>query len=295
MEVRVLRYFLTVVREESITKAAEVLHITQPTLSRQLAQMEEALGVKLFVRGTRKIFLTNSGLLLRRRAEEILELVDKTEKELGAQDENVEGVVSVGCGDIGAVQLIPGLIREFNHKYPHVSFDLYTATADHVRERMDRGLTDIGILLEPVTVDKYDFVRLPVREEWVVAMHPDAPLAAKEAVTAEDLAGVPLILPHRMSVRSRLANWFGDDYGKLQVLFTSNLPSNSSVMVHNRLAYSLIIKGSVSFWDQEKITCRPLSPELYATSVMAWKRQQPFGAAAEKFIEYVREYFKVAE
>lgn len=140
MEIRVLRYFLTVVREESITKAAEVLHITQPTLSRQLAQMEEALGVKLFVRGTRKISLTNSGLLLRRRAEEILELVDKTEKELGAQDENVEGVVSVGCGDIGAVQLIPGLIREFNHKYPHVSFDLYTATADHVRERMDRGL-----------------------------------------------------------------------------------------------------------------------------------------------------------
>ena len=179
MEIRVLRYFLTVVREESITKAAEVLHITQPTLSRQLAQMEEAVGVKLFVRGTRKISLTNSGLLLRRRAEEILELVDKTEKELGAQEKNVEGVVSVGCGDIGAVQLIPGLIREFNHKYPHVSFDLYTAAADHVRERMDRGLTDIGILLEPVTVDKYDFVRLPVREEWVVAMHPDAPLAAR--------------------------------------------------------------------------------------------------------------------
>ncbi len=295
MEIRVLRYFLTVVREESITKAAEALHITQPTLSRQMAQMEEAVGVKLFVRGTRKISLTNSGLLLRRRAEEILELVDKTEKELGAQDENIEGIVSVGCGDIGAVQLIPALIQEFHQKYPHVSFDLYTATADHVRERMDRGLTDVGILLEPVTVDKYEFVRLPVREQWVVAMHPDAPLAAKEAVTAKDLIGLPLIMPHRISVQSRIANWFGDDYGKLQVLFTSNLPSNSSVMVYNRLAYSLIVKGSVSFWDETKITCRPLSPELYATSVIAWKRQQPFGAAAEKFIEYVKEYFKKSE
>lgn len=151
MEIRVLRYFLTVVREESITKAAEVLHITQPTLSRQLAQLEEEMGVKLFVRGTRKIFLTNHGLLLRRRAEEILELVDKTEKELIAQEENIEGVVSIGCGDLAAVQLIPKLIEKFHQLYPRVSFDLYTATADHVRDRMEQGRTDVGILLEPIT------------------------------------------------------------------------------------------------------------------------------------------------
>lgn len=291
MEIRVLRYFLTVVREESITKAAEALHITQPTLSRQLAQMEEELGVKLFVRGTRKISLTDSGLLLRRRAEEILELTDKTEKELSTQEENIEGMVSIGCGDIASVQLLPGLIREFNERYPHVCFDLYTATADHVRERMDRGITDVGLLLEPVTIDKYDFVRLPVREQWVAVMHPDAPLASKEAVTAQDLLGVPLIMPHRMSVQSQLANWFGDHYGGLHTLFTSNLPSNSSVMVYNRLAYSLIVKGSIVFWDQKKITYRPLQPELYATSVLAWKRQQPFGTAAERFIGFAREYF----
>lgn len=210
MEIRVLRYFLTVVREESITKAAEVLHITQPTLSRQLAQMEETLGVRLFIRGTRKISLTNEGMLMRRRAEEILELVDKTERELVEQDEQVEGVVAIGCGDLKAVQILPDLIRSFHMRYPKVTFELYTATADHVKDRMDRGLTDIGLLLEPINMDKYDFIRLSEKERWVVAMPPDDPLAKKEYVTANDLAELPLILPYRLNIRGELASWFGD-------------------------------------------------------------------------------------
>ena len=154
MELRILRYFLTVVQEGSMTKAAEKLHITQPTLSRQIAQMEEELGVKLFARGARKLALTSEGLLLRRRAEEILELVDKTETELVAQDAMVAGVVSVGCGDLAAVQQLPALFRAFHAQYPAVTFDLYTATADHIQDRMDRGLTDLGLLLEPVNMEK---------------------------------------------------------------------------------------------------------------------------------------------
>ena len=288
MEIRVLRYFLTVVREESITKAAEVLHITQPTLSRQIAQMEEEMGVKLFDRGTRKIVLTSEGLLLRRRAEEILELVDKTERELTEQDEAVEGTVSVGCGDLTAVQMLPELFRSFHERYPAVSFDLYTATADHIKDRMDRGLTDIGLLLEPINIEKYDFIRLSQREKWVVVMHPDSPLAKQDHVTAADLVDKPLILPRRLSVQSELASWFGDDFNRLHVLFTSNLPSHASIMVHNRLAYSISIQASISFWDKEKIICRPLYPELTATSVLAWKRQQPFGLAASKFIAYIK-------
>lgn len=289
MEIRVLRYFLTVVREESITKAAEVLHITQPTLSRQLAQMEETLGVQLFIRGTRKIVLTNEGMLMRRRAEEILELVDKTEREIMEQEEQIEGVVAIGCGDLKAVQILPELIRSFHEKYPKVTFELYTATADHVKDRMDKGLTDIGLLLEPINMDKYDFIRLSEKEKWVVAMHPDDPLAEKAFITAEDLEKLPLILPHRLNIRSELANWFGDSYEKLNVLFKSNLPSNSSIMVYNRLAYALIVSGAVELWDKEKITVRPLYPELTATSALAWKRHQPFGRAAEKFIEYLKE------
>lgn len=132
MEIRVLRYFLAIAQEESITRAAELLHITQPTLSRQIAQMEEEMGVRLFDRGTRKITLTNEGLLLRRRAEEILELVDKTERELTEQDEMVEGKVSIGCGDLAAVRLLPEIIRSFHKRYPAVTFELYTATAEHI-------------------------------------------------------------------------------------------------------------------------------------------------------------------
>ena len=288
MEIRVLRYFLTVVREESITKAAEALHITQPTLSRQLAQMEEDMGVRLFDRGTRKIVLTNEGILLRRRAEEILELVDKTRHELAAQEEAVEGTVSLGSGDLGAVQILPGIIQSFHKKYPKVNFDFYTATADHVKERMDQGLTDVGLLLEPVNMEKYDFIRLEKKEQWVAVMHPDSPLAEKEAVTVEDLKGLPLILPRRLSVQSELASWFGEDFGNLNILFTSNLPSGTNIMAHNRLACSLIIKGSISFWDERKIAYRPLSPELKASSALAWKRQQPFSLAATKFIEHMK-------
>ncbi|HIX29697.1 MAG TPA: LysR family transcriptional regulator [Candidatus Blautia stercoravium] len=290
MEIRVLRYFLTVVREESITRAADVLHITQPTLSRQLAKMEEDIGVKLFDRGTRKIVLTNEGMLLRRRAEEILELVDKTEQELIEQEEAVEGTVSIGCGDLGAVQMLPDLLRAFHKKYPAVRFDIHTATADHVRARMERGLADIGLLLEPVNMEKYDFIRLNQKEQWGVVMTPDSPLSEKPYVTAEDLLSVPLILPQRLNIQSELANWFGDVFEHLNVLFTSNLPANSSIMVYHKLAYAIIIRGSTSLWDQEKIIYRPLYPELSASSVLAWRRQQPFGLAASKFIEHIKSF-----
>lgn len=287
MEIRVLRYFLAVVREESITKAAEALHITQPTLSRQLSQMEEEVGVRLFDRGTRKIKLTNEGILLRRRAEEILQLVDMTERELIEQDEQVEGKISIGCGEIAAVRMLSELIRTFREKYTRVSFDIFTATADLVKEQMDKGLLDIGLLLEPVDMEKYDFIRLNMKENWGVLMRPDDPLAEKEYVTAEDLLPLPLILPRRMNVQSELASWFGDYYGKINVVFTSNLSTNGAVMVDAGLAYSLVIEG-VSLWDQSKITYRPLFPVLTATSVLAWKRGQPFSPATTKFINQIK-------
>lgn len=288
MEIRVLRYFLTVVREESITKASEVLHITQPTLSRQLSQMEDEVGVKLFNRGTRKITLTNEGILLRRRAEEILQLVDKTEKELAEQEEQIEGKITIGCGEIASVQLLPDIFKAFHEKYPRVSFDIFTATADIVKEQMDKGLIDIGLLLEPIDIEKYDFVRLRMKEKWVVLMRSDDPLADKESVTAKDLSDVPLILPRRQKVQNELAHWFGNYYENLNVLFTSNLSTNASIMVSHGLAYALAIEGANPFWDKSKINYKPLSPELSATSVLAWKRGQPFSPASTKFIEQIR-------
>ncbi len=290
MDIRILKYFLTVAREESITRAAEVLHITQPTLSRQLTQLEEELGTKLFVRGTRKIALTGEGMLLCRRAREITALVDKTEREIAAQQELVEGCVTIGSGEMASVKRLAELIDSFRERYPMVTYDLFTGAADQVKERMELGLIDIGLLLEPVDMDRYDYVRLDVREKWVALMRPDDVLAEKAFVMAEDLAGAPIIMSRRPSVESELGNWFGDYYKDLNMVFHSNLPSNAAVMVQQGLGYALTVAGNLAFlWDEGKICGRPLKPTLTATSVLAWRRQQPFGRAAQKFIEHVRE------
>ncbi len=289
MDIRILKYFLMVAREESITRAAEVLHITQPTLSRQLTQLEEEVGSKLFIRGTRKIVLTGEGMLLCRRAREIADLMDKTEMELAASQQLVEGCVSIGSGELAAVGRLAGLIDSFREKYPMVTYDLFTATADQVKERMESGLIDIGLLLEPVDVDKYEYVRLNIREKWVAVMRPNDPFAKKAFVTAEDLAKVPIIMARRSNVESELGNWFGEYYKDLNVVFHSNLPSNGAVMVQQGLGYALTVEGISDFlWDKGKICVRPLHPVLEASSVLAWKRQQPFGRAAQKFIEHVR-------
>lgn len=288
MEIRVLRYFLTVVREEGVTRAAEVLHITQPTLSRQLSQLEEEVGVKLFHRGAKKITLTNEGLLLKRRAEEILSLVDRTERELAEQDELVEGRIVIGCGEVAAVQILPGIIQSFRRKYPRVTYDIFTANANLVKEQMEKGLIDIGLLLEPIDIGKFDFIRLTGKERWVVLMRPGDPLAEKKWITAKDLEGLPVILPHRENVRNEVSSWFGESYGKLNVLFTSNLSTNGAVMVRGGLGYSIVIEGAVPFWDEKMTVYRPLYPELYSSCVVAWKKQQPFSLAVTRFIEEIR-------
>lgn len=287
MEVRVLRYFLAVAREESISKAADALHITQPTLSRQMTQLEEETGVRLFTRGTRKITLTNEGMLLRRRAEEILELVDKTEKELNQQDELVEGRISIGCGEIQSVEILVGLLASFRKKYPLVTYDLYTATADQVKEKIEAGILDMGLLLEPIDMGKYEYVRLKSRERWVALMQPDDPLAEKEAVSAKDLAQKPLIIASRPNVQNELANWFGNGFDKLNILCRSNLPTNGAMMVRHGMGYSLVVEGLTFLWDKKQIVSRPLYPELTASCVLVWKRRQPFGQAAAKLIEYI--------
>ncbi|MDO4279972.1 MAG: LysR family transcriptional regulator [Lachnoclostridium edouardi] len=289
MEVRILRYFLAVAREENITKAAEILHITQPTLSRQLNQLEEEVGVRLFERGSRKIVLTNEGLLLRRRAEEIIALVDKTERELIIQEEVLEGTISIGCGELQAVQVLPELFRSFSEKYPQVNYDLFTANADQVKEQMEAGILDIGLLLEPINIDKYNFIRLPVKERWVVLMRPDDPLAQKEWVTAQDLERLPIIMARRSNVQNELANWFGSRFQNLHILFKSNFSTNAAIMVQDGQGYALIVEGVTgNLWDQNKICSRPLYPELLSTCVLAWKRQQPFSKATTKFLEHIK-------
>lgn len=284
MDIRVLKYFLAVVREENITRAADILHVTQPTLSRQLSKMEEGLGVQLFLRGKKGITLTEEGLLLRRRAEEIVELADKAERELTEHEELIDGEVSIGSGEMASVQLLPELFRSFKEKYPRVSFDIYTGNADQIKQRLDNGLVDLGILLEPVSIDKYDFIRFDVKERWVTLMRADSPLAQKEFITVRDLENVPLILPKRL--RYEIESWFRGRINELNIAATSNMSTNAAILVEQNFGYALVIEGSIPFLDTSRVCYRPLLPERTTTSVLAWKKNQPFAPAVRKFLEH---------
>ncbi len=288
VETRLLHYFLTVARERNITNAAKALHITQPTLSRQMALLEDEIGAKLFLRDSRPLSLTDEGLLLRRRAEEILELIKKTETELTAQEAQVEGTVSIGCGELASVKLLTELIADFSQRYPRVVFDVYTANADQIKRRMDDGLTDVGLLLEPVDLERYEYIRMPVKERWAAVMPAGVPLAKREYVTANELAAIPVIMPSRRKVHDEVANWFGSFYEQLQVIGVSNLSTNAAMMVRAGLGYALIIEGALPFLEQSEVRMVPLYPELTATSVLAWKRGQPFPTAANRFLEYAK-------
>lgn len=288
LEIRVLRYFLTVAREQNITKAAEALHITQPTLSRQIAALEEELGARLFERNSRKLTLTEDGILLKRRALEMIELEEKTAREIRSHEEVVEGTISIGCGELASVKTLAKICGRFREKYPKVQFAVHTATADIVTEQMDRGLLDVGLLLEPVNTEAYDYVRFPEKEHWVVLMRPDDPMAGREKITKRELMDKPLSLPERRNVRSELANWFGQDYERLNVAFTNNLSTNAAIMAENHLAYPIVIAGAMEFWDKDKVVARPLSPGLTATSVLAWRRNIPYGNAVRKFVEEIQ-------
>lgn len=288
MELRVLRYFLAVAREENITRAAELLHITQPTLSRQLAQLEEELGTELFKRGTRRLELTEAGFLLRRRAQELTELADLAARELMEQESLVEGCVSLGMGEVAAVSLLPGIIKGFRERHPKVSFEIFTGTADIVKERLERGLLDVGLLLEPVEIEKFAFIRLRQKERWAVLLSPDDPLAARESVSAKELSKRTLILPSRGGVRGELASWFGPYAGRLDAPFVCNLPNNKAIMVQQGLGCALVIDCNRSLWDERRLCVRPLSPPLEAAVVLAWKKHQPMGAAAGRFVEHLQ-------
>lgn len=288
MELRVLQYFLAAAREENITKAAALLHITQPTLSRQLMQMEDELGVKLFRRGKHNILLTEEGMLLRRRAQEIVDLAEKTAKELKHEEEAVSGEISIGCGETQNMKPLSEMMASFQQKYPDVNFNIYTAIADDVKERLENGILDMGLLLEPVEISRYHYVRMPLKEKWHVLMRKDSQLAGEQRVMPQDLAGVPLIIAKRQSVRNVLENWFGYDKEKLHVISTCNLSHyNQSVMVESGIGMALVMEFSC---NQDTLCLRPLEPALESGCVLVWKKNQVLSPAMLRFIEHVKEY-----
>ncbi|EHO79936.1 LysR family transcriptional regulator [Fusobacterium ulcerans] len=288
MELRVLRYFLAVAKEESITAASETLHVTQPTLSRQLMELEEEFGKKLFIRGNRKITLTDEGILLRKRAEEIVELVEKTETEITASDEIINGDIYIGGGETDAMRIIAHIVKKLQEKYPQVKYHLFSGNADDVTERLDRGLLDFGVVIEPANIQKYDYLKLPATDTWGVLMRKDSPLAQNTVIKPKDLHNIPLLCSRQSMVGKGISQWIGKDFEKLDIVATYNLVYNASLMVEEGIGYALSLDKLVNTTGNSALCFKPLEPKLEVGLNIVWKKSQVFSKAAKKFLEMLK-------
>jgi DNA-binding transcriptional LysR family regulator len=295
MELRVLRYFLAVAREGSMTAAADLLHVTQPTLSRQLKDLEEELGKKLFIRSSHNIILTEEGLLLRRRAEEIIDMVDKVESEFSSLDETISGDVYIGGGETDAMKQIARIIKELQVGYPHIRYHLYSGNSEDVTDRLDKGLLDFGILIQPADLSKYNYIDIPAKDVWGVVMRKDSPLAMKDAIQAEELLNVPIICSRQVIKqtlsKNEFSNWFGDDFDKLNVVTTYNLAYNASIMVEEGIGYAIVLDKIVNTSSDSNLCFRPLEPRLESGLNIVWKKHQVFSAAADLFLKEIQKRF----
>lgn len=285
MEIRVLKYFLMAAREENITKAAQLLHVTQPTLSRQIAQLEEELGVKLFQRSNHNIILTDDGMLLKRRAQEIVTLAEKAKQEF-VHDEQISGTISIGSGELKSMQFLSELIISFRQKYPKVHFEIYSGNSDSIKEKLEQGLLDLGLLLEPVDIGKYDFVRTNEKEEWCALVKETSPLAKKESITPKDLAALPLILTRRELIQNYIYNWLGEYANENNIAAVGNLLYNIAILARNGVGTVITIKLDAQY---EGLKYIPLSPKLESGTILVWKKTQSFSRATEAFIKHIQE------
>ena len=280
-----MRYFLLVAREENITKAAELLHVTQPTLSRQLMQLEKELGTKLFHRGQHSISLTDDGMLLKRRAQELVDLADKTEQEFIKSEGTLTGELSIGSGETLSMHTLSQWIASFRKENPLIQYDIYSATADEIKDRIEKGILDMGLLVEPVDVSKYEFIRMPLKERWGVLTQVDSALARREYAAPEDLAHIPLLIAKRNQVQDALRGWFGTQFESLEIIGTYNLLYNAAVMVKNGVASALATEHDRMY---EGLRFIPLRPTLERGAVLAWKKHSAWSPAAVQFFAHVQ-------
>ena len=288
MELRVLQYFLAVAREQNISAAAQSLHLTQPTLSRQLRELEEELGKQLMIRGSRKITLTEDGMLLRKRAQEILELVDRTEKEVMHTDDTVSGDIYIGTGETDGVRQIARVAHQLQDSCPGVRFHIVSGDAVDVCEELDKGLLDFGVLLGDMDKTRYHYMELPMRDIWGVLMRRDSPLARQDTVSPRDLWDKPLILSRQMDNKSGLYRWLRKEQAELHTVATYNLIYNASLMVDERMGYAFTLDKLVNTTGSD-LCFRPLKPRMELGMYLVWKKSQRFSRAAELFLERVQE------
>lgn len=289
MDIRVLQYFLAVARESSITKAAESLNMTQPPLSRQLKELEDELGKQLLIRGNRKVTLTEEGMILRKRAEEIVELMEKTKSEIISSGENISGAIYIGGGETEGIRLIAKVAEKIQKKHPDISYHLFSGNADDVTERLDQGLLDFGVLIEPADIKKYDFIKLPAKDRWGLLMRRDHPLATKQAIKPENLQGIPLIASRQSLAHNELSGWLGKQYESLYIVSTYNLLYNASLMVEENVGCALCLDNIIPKYENSPLCFRPLEPQITVGLDIVWKKYQVFTKPATLFLNMLQE------
>ena len=290
MEIRTLKYFLAVAREENITKAANLLHVTQPNLSRQIKDLEYELGKKLFLRKSHRVILTSDGMLFRKRAEEIIALVDKTEKEFSDLEDEVSGDVYIGGGETYIMSTIAKVIRQIQDRYPRIHFHLYSGNAADVTERLDKGLLDFGVVIDPVDISKYDDVKLRGKDTWGIIMRQDDELAKFEAIRKEDIIKRKLIISRQLLTNDdeHFKKWSTKDYDELDIVATYNLLYNASILVKEKVGIALTLDRLVDTSKENGLTFRALTPTLNSELSLIYKKYQVFSKAAELFLKMIK-------
>ena len=294
MELRVLKYFLAVAREGSITGAANSLHLTQPTLTRQLQDLEKELKQKLLIRGKYKVTLTPEGMILRKRAQEIVDLVEKTQSELSISD-TISGDIYIGGGESDCMKHIAHIIKEIQEDYPDIKFHIYSGNAEDVTEKLDKGLLDFGVLIQPVDLSKYDTIALPDKDIWGVVMRKNSKLAKKDYIELEDLKNLPLInsrqAMRKLNGKNEFIEWFQGDFENLNTVATINLVYNAAVMVKAGIGYAITLDKLVDTSSESILCFRPLNPKLESALDIVWKKHQVFSPAAKLFLDKLKEKF----
>lgn len=285
MDIRVLRYFLALANTETISGAAEVLHTTQPNLSRQLSDLEKEVGRPLFTRGSRKITLTEEGMFLRKRAQEIVDLLDKTEQDFASFDEVLGGNVYIGGGESHTMRTIAKTIRRLQNDYPQIHYHLLSSYAYDIMEYLDKGLLDFGVLFEPIDLTKYDHLRMPLSDTWGLLMRKDHPLAAFPGIHPEQLEQVPLLCSNQMLTENGLSGWLGYDCKKLNIVATFNLINTPALLVEEGVGCAFSFEHLINLSGDCELCFRPLSPKLTANAYVVWKKYQIFSKAAKRFLE----------
>lgn len=285
MDIRVLRYFLTVAREESITKAAETLHITQPPLSRQLKDLEKELGKTLFKRGSKKITLTEDGILLKKRAEEIVELMDKTKAEFSSTEKTINGEIYIGSGETEAVSILANTAMRIRKNHPNINYHIYSGDSSYIMEKLDKGLIDFALLIGNVDMESYNYMKLNAKDTWGVLMRKDSPLAEKEYITANDLKDRPIMVSQQSSENSEMISWLGSRHN---VVLKYDLIYNASHFVEKGFGYAIVLDNLISTDGDKPLCFRPLYPPMEAEIHLVWKKHQVFSKASKLFLEIIK-------